>query len=101
MNIVGSTVAYTVDDPAGSRHFFTPYLGFREVLSNPDLIWLSRDDAAVDIFLNQRDLEQPHERIALTVLAFAVTDLTQEYARLQAAGAPITKQLWRSPWGEW
>ncbi|NUP42382.1 MAG: VOC family protein [Streptomyces sp.] len=101
MNIVGSTVVFTVDDLPGSRHFFTVYLGFREVLGNPDLSWLSRDDAAVDILLNQRDLEQPHERIALTVVALAVTDLAGEHARLRAAGAPITRQLWCSPWGEW
>jgi catechol 2,3-dioxygenase-like lactoylglutathione lyase family enzyme len=101
MNIVASTVVFTVDDLAGSRRFFTTYLGFREVLDTPDFTWLSRDDAAADILLHQRDLELPRERIAQPVVAFAVTDLTGEYTRLQAEGAPITRQMWRNPWGEW
>jgi catechol 2,3-dioxygenase-like lactoylglutathione lyase family enzyme len=101
MNIVASTVVFTVDDPAGSRRFFTTYLGFHEVLDTPDLTWLSRDDTATDILLHQRDLELPRERIAQPVVAFAVTDLAKEHARLQAEGAPITRQLCRDPWGEW
>lgn len=101
MNIVASTAVFTVDDLAGSRHFFTTYLGFREVLDTPDFVWLSRDDAAADILLHQRDLELPRERIAQPVVAFAVTDLAREHARLLAQGAPITSQLWRHPWGEW
>ncbi|MEV4158841.1 VOC family protein [Nonomuraea dietziae] len=100
MNIVASTVVFTVDDPAGSRRFFTTYLGFREVLATPDFTWLSRDDAAADILLRQRDLEQPRERIAQPVVAFAVTDLAKEYKRLSVEGAPITRQLRRKPWGE-
>ncbi|AWS46329.1 VOC family protein [Streptosporangium sp. 'caverna'] len=101
MNIVASTVVFTVDDLAGSRRFFTTYLGFREVLDTPDFTWLSRDDAAADILLHQRDLELPRERIAQPVVAFAVTDLAGESARLHAEDAPVTRQLWRNPWGEW
>ncbi|WP_371783458.1 VOC family protein [Streptosporangium subroseum] len=101
MNIVASTIVFTVDDLAGSRRFFTTYLGFREVLDTPDFTWLSRDDAAADILLHQRDLELPRERIAQPVVAFAVTDLAGESARLHAEDAPITRQLWRNPWGEW
>ncbi|MGW0806678.1 VOC family protein [Nonomuraea sp. NPDC002799] len=100
MNIVASTVVFTVDDLTSSRRFFTTYLGFREVLDTPDFTWLSHDGAA-DILLRQRDLERPRERIAQPVMAFAVTDLAKEYARLHAEGAPITKQLSRSPWSEW
>ncbi|WP_431903937.1 VOC family protein [Nonomuraea sp. bgisy101] len=100
MNIVSSTVVFAVDDLAGSRHFFTTYLGFREVLDTPDFTWLSRDDAAADILLHQRDLERPRERIAQPVVAFAVTDLAKESTRLHAEGAPITTRLWRNPWGE-
>lgn len=101
MNIVASTVVFTVDDLASSRHFFTTYLGFHEVIDTPDFTWLSRDDAVADILLHQRDLERPRERIAQPVVAFAVTDLPKEYARLSAEGAPITGQLRRNPWGEW
>ncbi|MFF5209318.1 VOC family protein [Streptosporangium sp. NPDC000396] len=100
MNIVASTVVFTVDDPAGSRRFFTTHLGFREVLDTPDFTWLSRDDAVADILLHQRDLERPQERIAQPVMTFAVTDLAKEYTRLRAESAPITGQLWRNPWGE-
>ncbi|GAA3080349.1 VOC family protein [Streptosporangium carneum] len=100
MNIIGSTVVFTVDDLPRSRHFFTTYLGFREVLDTPDLVWLNRDDAAVDIMLHQHVLERPRERIAQPVVAFAVTDLVKESARLSAEGAPVTTRLRRSPWGE-
>ncbi|MBB6349863.1 VOC family protein [Nonomuraea muscovyensis] len=100
MNIVASTVVFTVDDLAGSRHFFTTHLGFREVLDTPDFTWLSRDDAAADILLHQRDLELPQERIAQPVVTFAVTDLAKEYTRLGAEDAPITRRLERNPWGE-
>ncbi|ACZ89090.1 VOC family protein [Streptosporangium roseum] len=100
MNIVGSKVVFTIDDLPRSRHFFTTHLGFREMLDTPDLVWLNRDDAAVDIMLHQRDLERPPERIAQPVVAFAVTDLVKESARLSAEGAPVTTRLWRSPWGE-
>ncbi|MEU7894139.1 VOC family protein [Nonomuraea sp. NPDC049152] len=101
MNIVASTVVFAVDDLAGSRRFFTTYLGFREVLDTPDFTLLCRDDAVADILLRQRDLERPRERVSQPVVAFAVTDLAREYARLRAEGAPITGQLWRNPWGEW
>ncbi|WP_214319539.1 VOC family protein [Nonomuraea sediminis] len=101
MNIVSSTVVFTVDDLAGSRHFFTTYLGFREVLDTPDFAWLSRDDTAADILLHQRDLELPRERVAQPVVAFAITDLVKEHERLHDEGAPITRQLCRNPWGEW
>ncbi|GGK93941.1 hypothetical protein Ppa06_62180 [Planomonospora parontospora subsp. parontospora] len=101
MNIVASTIVFTVDDPAGSRGFFTTCLGFREVLDIPDLTWLSRDDAAADLLLRRCDLERPRERTAQPVVSFAVTGLVEEYERLRAAGAPITGRLRRSPWGEW
>ncbi|MFD1932205.1 VOC family protein [Nonomuraea mangrovi] len=100
MNIITSTVVFTVDDPAGSRRFFTTHLGFREVLDTPDFTWLSRDDAAADILLRQRDLELPLQSEAQPVVAFAVTDLAKEYERLHAAGAPITTPLRCDPWGE-
>ncbi|WP_181958487.1 VOC family protein [Nonomuraea diastatica] len=48
MTLLASTVVFTVDDLASSRHFFTTHLGFREVLDTPDFTWLSRDDAAAD-----------------------------------------------------
>ncbi|MFE3450794.1 VOC family protein [Nonomuraea sp. NPDC059194] len=101
MNIVTSTIVFTVDDPAAAARFFTTHLGFREVLSTPDFTWLGRDDSAADILLYPRDLELPHERVAQPAVAFAVTDLVKEYERLYAAGAPITRQLHRNPWGEW
>lgn len=100
MNIVSSAVVFTVDDLAGSCRFFVTHLGFREVLDTPDFTWLSRDDAAADILLHQRDLERPRERIAQPVVAFTVTDLAREHERLSAEGAPITGQLSRNPWGE-
>nr|BFE83489.1 hypothetical protein GCM10020093_060900 [Planobispora longispora] len=97
MNIIGSTIVFTVDDLASSRRFFTTHLGFREVLDSPDFTWLSRDDAVADVLLHQRDLERPRERIAQPVVAFAVTDLAREHERLRAEGAPIVGRLRRTP----
>ncbi|GAA3473328.1 VOC family protein [Nonomuraea roseola] len=101
MNIITSTVVFTVDDPAGSRRFFSTHLGFREVLDTPDFTWLSRDDGAADILLRRRDLELAWQSEAQpVVVAYAVTDLAKEYERLRAAGAPITTRLRCDPWGE-
>ncbi|MCX4444917.1 hypothetical protein [Streptomyces sp. NBC_01789] len=51
MNIIGSTVVLTLEDPASSARFFVGHLGFREVLVAQGATHLSRDDAATDILL--------------------------------------------------
>ncbi|MEU1722590.1 VOC family protein [Actinomadura sp. ATCC 39365] len=101
MNVVSSTVVFTVDDLASSSRFFTTHLGFRETLGTPDLVWLSRDDAAADILLHRRDLEQPRQASAQPVVAFTVTGLAREYERLRSEGAPVAGPPRRTPWGEW
>lgn len=102
MNIVASTVALRVGDVAASSWFFTSHLAFREVLSQEELVALSRDDGAVDILLQQRSLEEPPSpRLADVIVSFAVTDIAAEYERLRGEGANITVPLHHEPWGEW
>ncbi|MEU3478372.1 VOC family protein [Streptomyces sp. NPDC033754] len=101
MNIVASTVALSVADPAASARFFTTHLGYREVLADEESLTLGRDDAAPDVLLRQRDLELPPGRGPVGVLvSFAVTDVAAEHARLQREGANITAPLHHEPWGE-
>lgn len=105
MIVVASTVLLTVADAAASSRFFTAYLGFRETVIGEEFISLSRDDGAPEILLLQGGPERPPgERpgrgLADVAVSFAVTNLPAESARLEAAGAAITRPLHTEPWGE-
>ncbi|WP_203186455.1 VOC family protein [Streptomyces pratensis] len=102
MNIIASSVSLTVGDPAASSRFFTSHLGFREVLVAEGVIHLSRDDAATDLVVLEKDpaARQPDAQ-ADVVVCFSVTDLAAEYERLRREGARITVPLRQEPWGEW
>ncbi|WP_392893063.1 VOC family protein [Streptomyces sp. LN699] len=105
MNITGSAVLLTVDDPPASSLFFTAHLGFREVLVSEEAIHLSRDDAAADLVVLQSEAEphalrQPDSR-GEAMVSFTVTGLAVEYERLRRDGARIVMPLRQEPWGEW
>lgn len=106
MNITGSAVLLTVDDPPASSLFFMTHLGFREVLVSEEAIHLSRDDAATDLVVLQSEAEpyalrqQPDSR-GEAMVSFTVTDLAAEYERLRRDGARIVVPLRQEPWGEW
>lgn len=105
MNIIGSTVVLTVEDPASSARFFVGHLGFREVLVAQGATHLSRDDAATDILLRGSagpDTPQQHPPAQVHALvSYTVTGIHAEYERLRREGAPITLPLRMEPWGEW
>ncbi|MFI5855200.1 VOC family protein [Streptomyces parvulus] len=105
MNIIGSAVVLTVDDPALSVRFFMSHLGFREVLVAQGATHLSRDDAATDIVLRGSaglGHSQGHSPTQVrTIVSYSVTGIHAEYERLRREGARITLPLRLEPWGEW
>ncbi|MFJ7987881.1 VOC family protein [Streptomyces sp. NPDC096351] len=105
MNVSASTLSLTVADVDASREFFTTYLGYQVAMAADGFASLSREDAAVDIVLLRRGTEvlppeQRDRQAGGLIVAFTVTDLATEEARLRAAGAPITMPLREEPWGE-
>ncbi|MEV5600827.1 VOC family protein [Streptomyces sp. NPDC052299] len=105
MNIIGSAVVLTVDDPALSSRFFVSHLGFREVLVAQGITHLARDDAATDIVLRSSvgpGISQRHPPTQVrAVVSFTVTGIHAEYERLRREGARITLPPRMEPWGEW
>ncbi|MFJ5138527.1 VOC family protein [Streptomyces sp. NPDC088707] len=105
MNVSTSTLSLTVADVDASREFLTTHLGYQVAMAADGFASLTREDAAVDIVLLRRGTdvlppEQRDQRAAGLILAFTVTDLVAEEARLRAEGAPITMPLREEPWGE-
>ncbi|MEU2021485.1 VOC family protein [Streptomyces sp. NPDC016469] len=105
MNVIGSAVVLTVDDPAASARFFVSHLGFRDVLVTQGVIHLARDDAATDIVLHRTagsgaPRQHPVVR-AGAIVSCTVTGIQAEYERLRREGARITLPLRKEPWGEW
>ncbi|THA73203.1 glyoxalase [Streptomyces sp. A0642] len=105
MNIIGSAVLLTVDDPASSARFFVSHLGFREVLAAQGMTHLSRDDAATDLVLRKSAGPGARQRNpaarADVAVSFTVTSIHAEYERLRREGARITLPVRKEPWGEW
>ncbi|TXS58252.1 VOC family protein [Streptomyces sp. t39] len=103
--ITASTVSLTVDDVPASREFFTKHLGYQEQAAADGFASLSRPDAAVDIVLLRTGItvlpeEQRHRRAEGLILAFTLTGLEGEEARLRSEGVPITMPIREEPWGE-
>ncbi|MEU7699228.1 VOC family protein [Streptomyces sp. NPDC039028] len=105
MNVSASTLSLTVADVDASREFFTTHLGYQVAMATDGFASLSREDAAVDLVLLRRGTEvlppeQRDRQAGGLIVAFTVTNLATEEARLRAAGAPITMPLREEPWGE-
>lgn len=105
MNVSTSTVSLTVADVEASRDFLCTHLGYEVVVAQDGFASLAREDAAVDIVLLRKGsevlpAEQRDREADGLILAFTITDLDAEEARLRAAGAPITMALREEPWGE-
>lgn len=101
MNVVATTVSLNVADISAARRFFTTHLGFRELVAAEGVVWLGRDDAAADIVLLPRAVEQPYPQGPAEVLvSFAVRGIAAEQERLLGEGATITEPLRQEPWGE-
>ncbi|MER6445382.1 VOC family protein [Streptomyces venezuelae] len=105
MNVSTTSLSLTVADVDASRDFLCTYLGYEVAMAEDGFASLSREDAAVDIILLRKGTgvlpaEQRDREAGGLILAFTVTGLAAEEARLRAAGAPITMPLREEPWGE-
>ncbi|MER7821949.1 VOC family protein [Streptomyces sp. NPDC096097] len=105
MNVSASTLSLTVADVDASRDFLCTHLGYKVAMADDGFASLTCEGAAVDIVLLRKGTEvlpaeQRDREAGGLILAFTVTDLAAEEARLRAAGAPITMPLREEPWGE-
>lgn len=105
MQITASVVSLTVDDVPASSAFLASHFGFTEQMSADGFAAMGRDDTDLSVVLLRRGIdvlpEELRERHAAGVIvAFVVTDLDAEEARLRSAGVPITTPLREEPWGE-
>jgi uncharacterized glyoxalase superfamily protein PhnB len=105
MHIAASAVSLTVDDVTASSKFLAEHFGFRERMAAEGFASLGRDDAAMNVIFLRRGIEVLPEgfrdqRAAGVIVAFVVTDLVAEEARLRSEGVEITMPLREEPWGE-
>jgi uncharacterized glyoxalase superfamily protein PhnB len=105
MQVTGSAVSLTVDDVPASSAFLSSHLGFTEQMSADGFASLSRPDSELHVVLLRRGIdvlpaELRDQHAAGVIVAFVVTDLEAEEARLRSEGVPITMPLREEPWGE-
>lgn len=105
MQITSTAVSLTVDDVRASSDFLTSHLGFTEQMSADGFAALGRDDSQMSVVLLRRGIDVlpedlRHQPAAGVIVAFVVTDLDAEEARLRREGVPITMPLREEPWGE-
>lgn len=105
MNVTASAVSLTVDDVPASSRFLTDHFGFQEEMAADGFASLKRGDAAVNVVFLRRGIDVLPEgfrdrRADGVIVAFVVTGLDEEEARLRAEGVEITLPLREEPWGE-
>lgn len=105
MNVTASAVSLTVDDVPASSRFLTDHFGFQEEMAADGFASLKRRDAAVNVVFLRRGIDVLPEgfrdrRADGVIVAFVVTGLDEEEARLRAEGVEITLPLREEPWGE-
>lgn len=105
MQITASAVSLNVDDVPASAGFLTDHFGFHEVMAADGFASLTRDDAHLNVVFLRRGLptlpeDQRDVHATGLILAFEVTDLEGELARLQEEGVTITMPLTSEEWGE-
>jgi len=106
VQITASALSLNVDDVAASAAFVQQHFGFHEEMSADGFVSLAREGAGFNLIFLRTGLAsiQPDslrgQRAAGLIVAFVVEDIDAEYARLQAAGVPITTPLQTEPWGE-
>ncbi|HEX6339956.1 VOC family protein [Umezawaea sp.] len=105
MQITASAVSLNVDDVPASASFLTDHFGFHEVMAADGFASLTRDDAHLNVVFLRRGLptlpeDQRDVHATGLILAFEVTDLEGELARLQEEGVTITMPLTSEEWGE-
>lgn len=105
LQISASAITLTVDDVSASTTFLTTHFGFRVAMAAPGFASLQRDDVGMSIvFMALGSEVLPPDlrelRASGAVVAFQITRLDAEEARLRAAGVPISLPLQEQPWGE-
>ena len=105
MKITASAVSLNVEDVDASSAFLCRHFGFEQQLAADGFASLTRPDAGMTIVLLRRGLptlpaDQRDDHARGLILAFEVTDLEGELARLQAEGVGITMPLTVEEWGE-
>ena len=105
MKITSSAVSLNVDDVAASSAFLTKHFGFHEEMAADGFASLTRDDTCMNVIFLRRGLQtlpadQRDDHASGLILAFVVTDLEGELARLQTEGVAITMPLTEEEWGE-
>lgn len=105
MQITASAVSLNVDDVPASSAFLVEHFGFTEDMAADGFASLSRPDAGMSVVFLRRGLptlpaDQRDDHAGGLILAFVVTDLEGELARLQAEDVPITMPLTEEEWGE-
>jgi catechol 2,3-dioxygenase-like lactoylglutathione lyase family enzyme len=106
MQITASGLSLNVSDEQASAQFARDHLGFVEEMADDGFVSLSRPDAGFNLVFLRTGLKtfkpdhmRGHAADGLLVV-FVVDDVDAEYARLQAAGVPITTPIETEPWGE-
>ncbi|MFR9778739.1 VOC family protein [Micromonospora sp. MS34] len=106
MQITASALSLNVDDVAASAAFVEQHFGFRQEMAADGFVSLSRDGVGFNLIYLRTGLPsiQPDrlrgQRAEGLIVAFVVDDVDAEYARVRAAGVPITTPLQTEPWGE-
>lgn len=106
MQITASAISLNVDDVSASAAFLQEHFGFREEMAADGFVSLGREGVGFNLIFLRTGLAsiQPErlrgQRAEGLIVAFVVDDIDAEYARLQAAGVPITTPIQTEPWGE-
>ncbi|MCW3818023.1 VOC family protein [Micromonospora sp. DR5-3] len=106
MQITASAISLNVDDVAASAAFVQQHFGFRQEMAADGFVSLAREGVGVNLIFLRTGLAsiQPEslkqQRAQGLIVAFVVDDIDAEYARIQAAGVPVTTPIQTEPWGE-
>ncbi len=105
MHVTASAVSLTVEDVTASSRFLTEHFGFHKKMAAEGFASLVRDDAAMNVIFLKRGIEVlpadcRDQKAAGVIIAFTVTNLAAEEARLRKEGVAITLPLREEPWGE-
>ncbi|NKY37419.1 glyoxalase [Nocardia speluncae] len=106
MRTTGTAISLNVADPAASAGFVSAHFGFTEQMSADGFVSLTHPDAGLNLIYLRTGLSTfKPARIAGAagdglLVVFVVADIDTEYARLQAAGAPIVTTIETEEWGE-
>ena len=105
MEITASAVSLNVEDVEASSDFLVQHFDFHEDMKADGFVSLTRSDAGLHVVFLRRGLEslpddQRNEHAGGLILAFVVTDLEGELARLRSEGVALTMPLTTEEWGQ-